>query len=192
LKNSWEDDVFRYTAGTVQMVDATEVLSTKKKILPKPPSIRTASHIDELRGLNPAVLRDKPWTLGLIEAMGMIEVIGRQKFVTRNRVALILLDSNFEIALKEYIVSNKKKFPPHTFTDTYIANLFKVRTNVINEVTKHVAPSQKLLNKVGYYYSLRNSLIHQRATAAVSDGQIADYREVIEKVLGKLFGIKFP
>ncbi len=192
LKNSWDEDVFKHTSGAVHVIDESEILSGKKKILPKPPSTRSISHMEELRNLNPTVLRDKPWTLGLVEAMGMVDVIGRLKFSTRNRVALILLDSNFEIALKEYIVSNKAKFPPHTYTDAFIANMFKVRTNVIKEVQKHVTFSQKLLNKVNYYYSLRNSLIHQRATAAITDEQVSDYREVIEKVLTKLFGVKFP
>lgn len=35
------------------------------------------------------------------------DLIGRQKFETKNRTALILLDSNFEIALKEFIVNRK-------------------------------------------------------------------------------------
>ena len=192
LKNSWEEDVFQHTTGIMQVVEEAEILSGKKKILPKPPSTRSLSHYEQLCELNSRILSDRPWTLGLVEAMGMVDTIGRSKFSTRNRVALILLDSNFEIALKEYIVSNKKRFPPHKYNDAFITNLFKNRTNVIKEVQQHVNFSQKLLNKVNYYYTLRNSLIHQRATAAITDDQVSDYREVIEKVLSKLFKVKFP
>lgn len=174
------------------VVDEADILSGKKKILPKPPTTRSRNHFEQLRELNATTLRDRPWTLGLVEAMGMVDVIGRSKFSARNRVALILLDSNFEIALKEYIVSNKKKFLAHKYTDSYIANLFKNRTTVITEIMPHAKFSQKLLNKVNYYYTLRNSLIHQRATAAITDAQVSDYREVIETVLDRLFRVKFP
>lgn len=40
-----------------------------------------------------------------------IDVITRQRFETGNRTALILLDSNFEVALKEFIVHRTDLFP---------------------------------------------------------------------------------
>jgi hypothetical protein len=43
----------------------------------------------------------------------MLEIVQKQKFDTKNRIALILLDSNFEIALKEFIVHRPDLFPPH-------------------------------------------------------------------------------
>lgn len=38
---------------------------------------------------------------------------------------------------------------------------------------------------------MRNKLIHQRATAGVSDNELADFRTVVEGVLRKLYGLKF-
>src|SRR5207253_8398325 len=43
LKHQWESDVFRHTSGDIEIVDAEEALSTKKKILPKLPSTRNPS-----------------------------------------------------------------------------------------------------------------------------------------------------
>jgi hypothetical protein len=65
----------------------------------------------DLKERNKKILDNQPWTLGIIEAMGMLEIVIKQKFDTKNRVALILLDSNFEIALKEFIVNRTDLYP---------------------------------------------------------------------------------
>ena len=73
-----------------------------------------------------------------------------------------------------------------------IAGLIQNRTNVINEVKKHVTLDKDTLRKIRHYYGLRNKLIHERATVGITDNQIDDYREVIESVLTKLFDLKWP
>jgi hypothetical protein len=192
LKHCWNSTVFNYKTGTIQTIDPTEALSNKKKVFPKLPSMRIPSHIEVLKERNKRLLSDKPWTLGLIEAMGIVDLIGNQKYETKNRVALILLDSNFEIALKEFIVHRKDLFPSHTYTNVKLATLFAHRTNVIKEVQAHVKFPKILLNKINHYYDLRNNLIHQRASTLITDEQVEDYRKVVEQVLKKLFNIKFP
>ncbi len=192
LKHLWDSMVFNHPVGRIQTVDPTDALSNKKKILPKLPSTRNPSHIEMLKERNARLLSDKPWTLGLIEAMGLADLIGRQKYETKNRIVLVLLDSNFEIALKEFIVHRKDLFPSHTYTNVKLAALFAQRTNVIKEVQAHVKFSKKLLDKVNHYYDLRNGLIHQRASVLVTDEQVEDYRKVIEQVLKKLFDVRFP
>jgi hypothetical protein len=54
-----------------------------------------------MRGLNSKKMNAAPHAIGLIETIGMVDVLTRQKLETRNRAALILLDRNFEISLKE-------------------------------------------------------------------------------------------
>ena len=122
----------------------------------------------------------------------MVDLIVKQKAETKNRVALILLDSNFEIALKEFIVNRTDLFPPHTYNDAKILQLFKARHSVINEVKAHVSLTAALLSKVQHYYNLRNKLVHERATVGITDAQVLDYRKIVEKVLGLLFNLKFP
>ncbi|RCL88450.1 ATP-binding protein [Hyphomonas sp.] len=192
-KNDRDETIFPFTSGSIEVLDSEEAASSKKKVLPKPPSTRMPNRYEQIKLKNAKILSDSPWTVGLVEALGLTDVLGKQSaFKTRNRANLILLDSNFEIALKEFIVSRKDLFKPHEYTDTKLSSLFKNRTMVMNEVLKHVTlmPAEK--SKIGYYYNIRNNLIHQRATVSVSDDEIADYRKIIESVLNKLFGLKFP
>jgi len=187
------DNILSYETGTMEELDPSEASSSRKKILPRPPSTKQPTRFERVMDANRKTVQDQPWTLGLVEAMGLVDVIGGQrKFQTRNRAALILLDSNFEIALKEFIVHRKDLFPAHKYTNAYIGNLFNSRTNVLKEVLNHVSIPKTLLAKVGHYYDIRNNLVHQRATVQVSDQDIDDYRAVIEKVLKKLFDLKFP
>lgn len=192
LKHQWESAVFDHTTGSIETIDPAEALSNKKKVFPKLPSTRSPSHIEVLKERNQKLLSNKPWTLGLIEAMGLVDLIGRQKYETKNRVALILLDSNFEIALKEFIVHRKDLFPSHTYTNVKLATLFGQRTNVIKEVQAHVKLPKTVIAKVNHYYDIRNSLIHQRASVLITDEQVDDYRKTIERVLKKLFDVRFP
>jgi hypothetical protein len=73
-----------------------------------------------------------------------------------------------------------------------LATLFGQRTNVIKEVQAHAKFPKTLLTKVNHYYDLRNNLIHQRATVLITNEEVDDYRVTIERVLKKLFDIKFP
>jgi len=145
-----------------------------------------------LKEKNKKILKDKPWTLGLVEAMGFVDLLSRQKYETKNRVSLILLDSNFEIALKEFIVHRKDLFPSHIYTNAKLASIFGQRTTVIREVQNHVKLSKGLISKVNHYYEIRNNLIHQRATVLITNKEVDDYCSTIEKVLSKLFDLKFP
>jgi hypothetical protein len=192
LKNHWDGEVFKYTSGQIETIDPKDALSNRKKVLPKLPTAHTPSHIELLRERNKSILKDMPWTVGLIEAMGLVDLIGRQRYETKNRVALILLDSNFEIALKEFIVHRTDLFPPYQYSNVKLATLFNSRTNVIKEIQGHVTLSAKLLAKVNHYYALRNNLTHERASVLITDEQVSDYRKTVEQVLTKLFEVKFP
>jgi hypothetical protein len=103
-----------------------------------------------------------------------------------------LLDSNLEIALKEFIVHRSDLFPPHVYNDAKILQIFARRHLVINEVKAHVAFPATILGKINHYYGIRNKLIHERATVGITDEEIADYRKTVERVLNKLFKLNFP
>lgn len=193
LKKNWDEGVFSHDSGEMEVVDPAEIADGHKLILPKLPRVRKLSYVEQLRQLNLKKMDATPQTIGLIEAMGMVDILSRQKLETRNRAALILLDSNFEIALKEYIVTNPRQFPPATYTNRHIQGLFNQRTAVIKEVQAKVPKiTPMIVSKANFYYGLRNKLIHERTTVPVSDREIADYRGVIEQVLKTLFAIRFP
>jgi hypothetical protein len=193
LKKQWAEEVYPYGAGSVEDVEPEDVETKRRMVLPELPRTRKLPRVQELKERNRKKIDDQPWTIGLIEAMGMVDLISRQKIDTRNRLALILLDSNFEIALKEFIVARSDLFPPNKYKNSHIASLFEQgRKAVIKEVQLHVDLPTALLTKIDHYYLLRNSLIHERATQQITDTQINDYRKVIEKVLNLLFGLRFP
>ncbi|EKS38460.1 hypothetical protein HMPREF9695_02300 [Afipia broomeae ATCC 49717] len=133
-----------------------------------------------------------PWTLGLVEAMGAVELIDRLNLETKNRIILILLDSNFEIALKEFIVHRSDLFPFPKYNDAKIAEIFSKRHLVLNEIKSRVDIPKELIEKAKHYYGLRNKFIHERATVDVTDRDIKNYRAVVAKTLNILFDLNFP
>ncbi|MER8492707.1 hypothetical protein NKH53_31645 [Mesorhizobium australicum] len=165
LKKQWDEEVYAYRAGSVEDVEPEDVETKRRMVLPELPRTRKLPRVQELKERNRKNIDTQPRTPGLIEAMGMVDLISRQKIDTRNRLVLILLDSNFEIALKEFIVARADLFPPNNYKNSHIASLFEQgRKAVIKEVQIHVPMPATLLTKIDHYYLLRNSLIHERAT----------------------------
>lgn len=105
----------------------------------------------------------------------------------RNRISLILLDSTLEIAFKEFLVNDSG----NSYSDAKLFDLFSNRSNVQKEVQKYVNFNPELWKKIDHYYRLRNKLIHERATVGISDSQIEDYRKVVQKILNRLFKLRF-
>lgn len=190
LKDDWDGKVFRYSTGKIQQVDPAEIDTGKRLILPPLPSVYKP-RFEQLKARNKNQIHDQPWTLGLVEAVAAIEIIVRKKLETKNRIALILLDSNFEIALKEFVVHRTDLFPPAKFNDAAIKALFKDRRQVIAAVSQKVVIPKKLLDKVAHYYDLRNKLIHERATVDITDTDADNFQQTIEQILTILFGLTF-
>lgn len=190
LKTDWPDQVFAHDKGTIKAVDPAEIGAKKRMILPELPRVKK-SRIEHIKAKNKTAIDRQPWTLGLVEAIGAVDVITRQKFDTRNRIALILLDSNFEIALKEFIVHRTDLFPARTFDDTYITKLFKNRSDVLNAITAQVTIPPVHLAKAKHYYMMRNKLIHERATVGITNADVETYRATVETVLKILFKLNF-
>ena len=190
LKDDWPTRVFRYGKGEVQQVPPEQVGVGQKLILPQLPRVQKP-HAEQLRAQNRDVIEAKPWTLGLVEAVAAVDIIARQRLQTRNRIALVLLDSNFEIALKEFIVHRTDLFDPRIYDDSKISALFGNRHKVISEVISKFSVDSGLLERARHYYVLRNKLIHERATVGVTDDDVSNYRSVIEQVLAYMFQLKF-
>jgi hypothetical protein len=187
-KNDWEKKVFPYKKGNVVAVNHVEPLAGTKINLPALPKVNK-SQVEHLLARNRATIKKAPWTLGLVEAVAAADFISRQKFQTRNRVGLLLLDSNFEIALKEFVVHSPKLFPPSQYHDAYLKSLFKNRDNVIEEVRTKVDIPETLIDRAKHYYLIRNKLIHERATVDVADADIENYRDTVGKLLEILFDL---
>lgn len=191
LKGDWDHAVFRFVSGNSVSIDPEVVAESGKIDLPALPRVNKPK-VEKLKSTNKRIIKDQPWTLGLIEAIAAIDVISRQKFDTGNRISLILLDSNVEIALKEYIVHRSDLFRPSIYNDKYIKDLFSNRSKVIDEIElKKKLPTQAVI-RARHYYAMRNKLIHERATVGVTDADVLNYRGAVQEVLQSLFGVRFP
>jgi len=114
------------------------------------------------------------------------DLIGKQHFEQRNRIALIVLDSTLEIAFKEFLVHDSGTY----YTDSQLVVIFKTRHSVHTEIQKYVKIDAVVWKKIQHYSDIRNKLIHQRATAGVTDSEIADFREIVQSTLKKLYKLK--
>lgn len=190
LKHEWEKTVVSHNKGDVKNIDMDDIKSGTRLNLPELPKVNK-HQIERLKVNNAKIIKNAPWTVGLVEAIAAVDVIRRQRFDTGNRMSLILLDSDFEIALKEFIVHRADLFPPSVYKEDKIAQLFKNRPDVIKEVSAKIAIPSHLLDRARHYYGIRNKLIHERATVEVTDSDIDNYRSTVQQVLTLLFKLRF-
>lgn len=186
FRGRWDDAVFPYKSGKLQHIKLKDIEHIKKSYFPpKPKAVK--HRIDHLRENNHKIMKAKPWTVGLVESIAAVDTIRRQKYQTKNRIALLLLDSSFEIALKEFIV--------HTdglnLGGKSLRQLFERRSLVIDVVQQKFSIDEEKLVRVQHYYRLRNQLIHERATVDVTPEDIDNYAEIVEDILGILFDLQF-
>ncbi len=185
LKDDWNDKVLRHTTGQIDPITPAEATDRGRLVLPPLPRVNKP-HVEQLKTRNKKVIHNQPWTLGLVEAIAAVDVIGRQRLETKNRISLILLDSNFEIGLKEFIAHRTDLFPNPNFKQ-----LFDKRHEAIDAVAAKVNLPTTQLVKAKHYYGLRNKLIHERATVDITDYDVDTYRNTVETILGTLFGLSF-
>jgi hypothetical protein len=186
LHGEWDEKVFRYKSGSYVEEDIRDFEKVQKRFLPKLPTKRLNYGL-ALQKANLRVLKKKPWAQGIVEADAAVELIRHQRFDQKNRLALILLDSTLEIAYKDFLVNESGKH----YTDAALVALFAARHQVENEVKKHINISPTLWKKLKFYYGLRCKLVHERAAAGISDGEIEDFRAAAHKVMSKLFKLKW-
>ncbi|SDO40515.1 Histidine kinase-, DNA gyrase B-, and HSP90-like ATPase [Sulfitobacter litoralis] len=192
FKSDRQGGVYQYDKGTIDPIHPTSTTAKKRLILPPVKREPKMSYSKELMHLNQGTVARKPWTLGLVEAMGMVDIALDQNFETKNRAALILLDSNVEIGMKEYIINNTAIFPPNKYKGNALTDILTHRTKVLNEVRDALEIDEPTEAKLKYFYALRNKLIHERASVHILDRDIAEYRGMVEQLLRKMFSVRFP
>ena len=77
------------------------------------------------------------------------------------------------------------------YSDGKLLSIFAQRNQVHTEVKKYLTLKPEIWNKVEYYYRLRCKLVHERVTVGVNDNDIEDFREVVERLLRKLYNLRF-
>lgn len=188
LQGEWTERVTPFDSGVIVAKEITSFDAPGRSYLPPLPRARRG--VDErVRHANETVTDEKPWVTGLYEAVVATDLILRKRFDQRNRIALILLDSTLEIAFKEYLVN---EVTSQRYSDARLKEIFQNRHEVETEVKKHTHLTTKTWAKIRFFYDLRSKLIHERATASVSDRQIEDYGRTVKQILAELFGLQFP
>lgn len=187
FQGHWPESVFKYKNGTEESLEVKSLSEIRNMYNLPLPQVRI-KHSDTIKQKNRALAKSKPWVTGLYEGIIAADFIAKQSLEQKNRFALIMLDSTFEIALKEYLgneVSPAIGIPK-------LQNILTNRANVVSEVTNRVSQIKKSdWQKINYYYTMRCNLIHQKATTSVSNEEVEDYKKLITKFLGVLFSIKF-
>jgi len=158
----------------------------KKSFLPPLPKSRPR-YGEVITQKNRQIAKKKPWIKGLYEGVIAADLISKQKLEQKNRIALIVLDSTLEIAFKEYLVNDSGV----VYSDARLLAICGNRQSVQNEVKQYVRIKKEIWQKIDHYYRLRCKLVHERVTVGIGDGQIEDFREVVESVLKKLYKLKF-
>ena len=127
-------------------------------------------------------MKDAPWLLGIIEALKCVALIRSSTLSTRNRLSLIMLDSTFEISLRQYLQNIKKiTLDPKEHRPRFrLFDIAKKNINVPPEVWDHL----------DYYWNTRNPQYHQDANISVPDTVYNEFAELIAFMLDKMFNIK--
>jgi hypothetical protein len=87
LKNDWDEKVTPHATGRIEVITAADIAPGKRLNLPTLPR-GNKQQVEHLKAQNKTVLKDAPWTLGLIEAIAAVDVIKRQRLDTKNRIHL--------------------------------------------------------------------------------------------------------
>ena len=107
------------------------------------------------------VYKQKPWIRGLVDALTAVKLLRCTSIETKNRQALILLDSVLEIGFKNYLIFEKqikleKTNPVLQFRDK-LHKLVKEKTSGLFEIKPWT--DNQVWQLIDFYYEARCNLI---------------------------------
>jgi len=123
-----------------------------------------------------------PWIQGLIDALSAAKLILNTNLETKNRIALIILDSTLEIGFKNYLhyVVGIKNLPE---------NVMKNREDLHKVVKKHIKFPKETWEGIDYFYERRNDLYHEESGLTIPEGSIFGFFTLVIAVVDELFSI---
>jgi len=183
----WPERFLQYTTGQFIEEKIDNFATADTSYLPPIPPIRP-SYINRVTRDNRSIGEDRPWTVGLYEGIIAVDFLFKKRTLQyKNRMCLILLDSTLEIAFKEYLIHESGT----RYSQNRLREMFSQRNLVNNEMRNYLTLDEMEWRRIQYYYNLRCSLIHERATARIDDDAIEDYKAIVEQVLESLFDLQF-
>lgn len=99
--------MFPHRSGTIERHKIKDYGTIKRCPLPEIPRARP-NYAESVADNNKAVLAEKPWAEAMIDGIVLVDSIQRHRVRTRNRIALIVLDSLVEIGFKEFLLNETK------------------------------------------------------------------------------------
>ena len=186
FSGNWENQVFKYPEGQVVKVPVDDLPTANTSYLPPLPNSRPR-YGEIVKQKNKKVVDKRPWAKGAYETIIAADLILKQKLDQKNRIALMILDSQLEIAFKDYLVYESGTY----YSDAQLIKIFAARHLVHQEVQKTLTLSTSSWNKINYYYKQRSELVHKRSSVSISDDDIVEFRKVVQSALTKMFKLKF-
>ncbi len=187
FQGEWPEKVFAFTKGQVDKTKIRTLAEIRNLYATPLPKVRVKLG-DQIKQNNRELAKDKPWVIGLYEAIIAVDTMLKQNLQQKCRFALIMLDSTLEIAFKEYLANEVVPQIGASKLDTILHN----RADVIKEIHRLVPTiSSQKWQKISYYYKMRCNLVHQAATSNVGEEDVESYRAVVESILTQLFSIAF-
>lgn len=185
-EGQWPEKVFQYTIGKVKKEKLDNISHEVRLHLPVVPrKARPPKYIDLIKRQNKKLAKNKPWIIGLYEAIIAVEEIKKLKLEQSNRLCLLILDSTLEIGFKEFLLNESGT----VYTAKNIRDFNRV--DLQNKVKTHSTLKKSAWTIIDSYYIKRCDLVHARATTQISDNELNNYREIVEYTLSKLFKLKF-
>jgi hypothetical protein len=135
------------------------------------------------------VYKQKPWARGLVETLTAVKLLRQSSIETKNRLALILLDSTLEIGFKNFLSYEKEiKLEKDNAILKYREKLHKAVAEKTTGLFNHDDwTDEKVWKLIGFYYEARCDLYHEIAEKTLSDSSINDFYDLVVFVLNKLF-----
>ncbi|MHB8084837.1 MAG: ATP-binding protein [Dehalococcoidia bacterium] len=186
LEGIWNEVVFPFDNGSIVTQQIANIKTERHAFLPRLP-VYKPRYLDRIAWKNQEVTTNKPWTLGISEAMIAVDLISKQKLKQKNGILLILLDSTLEIAFKEYLVNESGRY----YGNPELYGLFNSYHKLIEEMKKYKPITDEFWKKVKYFHNLRSKLIHERSSAIIDDSELDNFKKLVESILGDLFNLKF-
>ena len=126
--------------------------------------------------------RLKPWVRGLIDGLTATKLITSTIIPSKNRLALIILDSTLEIAFKDFLLYEKK-------FEIDKKDLEK-RSQLHKIIKKHTNFDSEVWDRIDFYYELRCGLYHEESAKTLSDDFINEFYEIVEFIIDDIFDVK--
>jgi len=125
--------------------------------------------------------KTSPWAFGLTEALKCVGIIRASNLQTKNRLAMLMLDSTLEIAIRQYLTNVKKI--------TLDEKQHRHRETLIKIAKGHIELEDEVWDHLKYFWMTRNPQYHQEANVVVTDAVYGEFQDIVTHVLKILYGI---